>query len=77
MTWIDSPDGTLAFTRGTGFACVINYTDHRTWLPSGLESAQPILASGGSPRGTLAPATAAWFRLDPAAGAGEPSVTSN
>ena len=27
MTWIDAPDGVLAFRRGAGFACVINYTD--------------------------------------------------
>ena len=35
MTWLDAPDGVLAFRRGTDFACVINYSDDAAALPAG------------------------------------------
>ena len=64
MTWIDAPDGVLAFRRGDDFACVVNYTDHPVKLPPDLETAQPILVSAESPPGTLATAAAAWLRIE-------------
>jgi alpha-glucosidase len=70
MTWIDAPDGVLAFRRGADFVCVINYNDHPVTLPSGLDAAEPILLSTDAPPGTLAAAAAAWFRIDPGAATG-------
>jgi len=66
MTWIDAPDGVLAFRRGVDFVCVINYNDHPVTLPSGLDAAEPILLSAEAPSGTLAAAAAAWLRTTPA-----------
>ena len=65
MTWIDAPDGVLAFRRGADFVCVINYTDHPVKLPTGLDTAEPILVSAESPSGTLAAAAATWLRIEP------------
>jgi alpha-glucosidase len=66
MTWIDAPDGVLAFRRGADFVCVINYNDHPVTLPSELAAAEPILLSSDAPAGTLTAATAAWLTVDPA-----------
>ena len=66
MTWIDAPDGVLAFRRGVDFVCVINYNDHPVTLPSELDAAEPILLSTDAPAGTLAGAAAAWLRMEPA-----------
>jgi alpha-glucosidase len=65
MTWIDAPDGMLAFRRGADFVCVINYNDHPVSLPSGLESAEPIVLSTQAPPGTLAGGAATWLRVEP------------
>ena len=47
------------------FVCVINYTDHPVKLPTGLDTAQPILVSAESPSGTLPAAAATWLRIEP------------
>jgi alpha-glucosidase len=70
MTWIDAPDGVLAFRRGADFVCVINYNDHPVTLPSELAAAEPIRLSTDAPPGTLAAATAAWLKVDPATATG-------
>ena len=61
MSWIDAPDGVLAFSREPGFVCVINYNDHPIELPSGLADADLILSSGDPIDGTLAGCTAVWL----------------
>ena len=62
MSWIDTPDGVLAFQRGDGFACVVNYTDQPVDLPADLSTWKPVVASAESAPGTLAGASAAWLR---------------
>ena len=59
MTWLHSPPGALAYTRGDEFACVLNMSrspialpDHRTCL----------LASGPLDGALLPPDTAVWLR---------------
>ena len=61
MTWIDAPDGVLAFQRGDNFICVINYANHPIELPAGARNARHIIGTAESPTGTLAAESAAWF----------------
>ena len=69
MTWIDAPDGVLAFRRGADFVCVVNYNDYPVTLPAGLDTGQTILCSGESGSGTLPAAAATWLRIQlPSAG---------
>jgi alpha-glucosidase len=65
MTWLDAPDGALAFRRGFDFACVVNYNDQPVTLPTGLEDAETILQSTPAPPGTLPGGTAIWLRTAP------------
>ena len=60
MTWLDSPDGVLAFARGDGFACVVNLAAEPAVLPAhdGV-----LLASGPLADGLLPTDTAVWLRL--------------
>jgi alpha-glucosidase len=64
MTWLPSPDGVLAFDRGSGLRCVANLSGRAVALPSG---AAVLLASGPLPDGALPPDTSAWLRVTPAA----------
>jgi len=61
MSWIDAPEGVLAFSREPGFVCVINYNDHPVELPASLADAHVILSSGDPIDGTLAGCTAVWL----------------
>ncbi len=61
MTWVDAPDGVLAFRRGAGFACVINYADAPAELPGDLATWKPVLASAESEPGSIAGASAVWL----------------
>ncbi|MFF3437425.1 glycoside hydrolase family 13 protein [Streptosporangium sp. NPDC002721] len=67
LTWLDSPEGTLAFTRGDGFACTVNLTGEPVELPAPgrilLASAETAV-EGGVAR--LAPDSAVWWELDAA-----------
>jgi len=63
LTWIDAPDGVLAFTRGHGFVCVINYGDQPVLLAAPLAGAHLILSSDGSEPGTLAGCSTSWLQL--------------
>jgi alpha-glucosidase len=58
MTWLDSPDGVLAFDRG-GVQCVVNLSPRATRLPVGAEL---LLASCPPEDGLLPPDSAAWLR---------------
>src|ERR1700729_1993183 len=42
LTWLDVPDGTLAFGRDARFACVVNFSGDPVSLPDG---AQVLLSS--------------------------------
>ncbi|MEU4538817.1 glycoside hydrolase family 13 protein [Streptosporangium sp. NPDC023825] len=67
LTWLDSPQGTLAFARGDGFACTVNLTGEPVELPAPgrilLASAETAVA-GGTVR--LAPDSAVWWEPDAA-----------
>jgi len=61
MAWSPSDPNVLAFTRGDGFACVVNMSDHSVPLPPHDEI---LLASGPLDVDGLPTDTAAWLRLD-------------
>jgi alpha-glucosidase len=58
LTWLESPDGVLAFARPAGFACVINISAGPVPLPAHQEV---LLTSGPLDDGKLPPDTAAWL----------------
>ncbi|MBV6700334.1 glycoside hydrolase family 13 protein [Kitasatospora aureofaciens] len=58
LRWLKTPPGVLAFVRGEGLVCAVNFGD--TAAPAPV-AGPPLLASGPCPEGTLAPATAAWW----------------
>ncbi|MET7396581.1 glycoside hydrolase family 13 protein [Dactylosporangium sp. NPDC005572] len=60
MTWSDSPEDVLAFTRPGGFACIVNLAAHPVALPP---HAAVLLASGPLDGGLLPGDTAVWLRL--------------
>jgi alpha-glucosidase len=61
MSWIDLGADVLAYTRGPGFACVLNLSGGPITLPTG---STPLLLSGPlEDGGLLPPDTAAWLRL--------------
>lgn len=59
LTWLDAPDGVLAFARPGGFACAVNISAGPVTLPAHEEI---LLASGPLHGGKLPPDTAAWLR---------------
>ncbi|MEU6739993.1 glycoside hydrolase family 13 protein [Streptosporangium sandarakinum] len=67
LTWIDSPEGTLAYARGEGFACTVNLTGEPVEIPVPgrvlLASAEPVVADGVA---RLAPDSAVWWERDAA-----------
>jgi alpha-glucosidase len=56
LAWRPSPPGVLDFTRGEGFACVVNLSDADAPRPDG----EIILASGPLGPDALPPDTAVW-----------------
>lgn len=58
LTWLDSPEGVLAFSRGQGFTCVVNLSAEPYPLP---EHASILLSSGPVEDDLLAPDQAAWL----------------
>jgi alpha-glucosidase len=61
FTWLPSGPGVLAFSRGSGFACVVNLSDSPVPLPAG---ATVLLGSGpGIADGALPPDAAAWLAV--------------
>ncbi|GAA3042244.1 glycoside hydrolase family 13 protein [Streptosporangium longisporum] len=65
LTWLDSPEGTLAFRRGDGFACTVNLTGEPVALPA---PGRILLASAGTTvedgLARLAPDSAVWWGTD-------------
>lgn len=60
LTWKDSPEGTLAFTREPGFTALVNVSSSPVSLP---EDAEVMLASGPLTRYGSVPAdTTVWLR---------------
>ncbi|GAA3426096.1 glycoside hydrolase family 13 protein [Streptosporangium sandarakinum] len=67
LTWLDSPEGTIAYSRGDGFACTVNLTGEPVEIPVPgrvlLASAEPAVADGVA---RLAPDSAVWWERDAA-----------
>jgi alpha-glucosidase len=59
MSWLPSPEGVLAFDRGTSVRCVTNLSPAPAELPP---HAAVILASGPLADGLLPPDTSVWLR---------------
>ncbi|MCT4351799.1 glycoside hydrolase family 13 protein [Streptomyces sp. Je 1-79] len=60
LEWLDAADGVLAFTRGHGFVCLVNFTAGPVELPAHTE---PLLSSGPLAGGLVPPDTTVWFRI--------------
>lgn len=61
FTWLPSAPGVLAFSRGAGFACVVNLADGPAPLPAG---ARVLLGSGpDAVDGMLPPDAAVWLAV--------------
>ncbi|MFJ9631936.1 glycoside hydrolase family 13 protein [Streptomyces sp. NPDC101175] len=60
LTWLDAPDGVLAFQRDPGFLCVVNLSTEPYPLP---EHTSILLTSEPVEDGRLAPDQAAWLAL--------------
>jgi alpha-glucosidase len=58
FTWLDAPEGCLAYRRGSGFLFLLNAGDQPVALPSG----DVALGSGPLIDGWLPPNTAVWLR---------------
>ncbi|MEU2628325.1 glycoside hydrolase family 13 protein [Kitasatospora sp. NPDC007106] len=58
LRWIDTPPGVLAFVRGDGLLCAVNFGDEPALAPV---DGEPLLASGPCPPCTLPAGTAAWW----------------
>jgi alpha-glucosidase len=67
--WSASPDGTLVFRRGDGFACAVNLSGEPLVLPAARTT---LLRSDGAAGDALAPDVAEWYRLP----AGQPGGRS-
>ncbi|MFF6877347.1 glycoside hydrolase family 13 protein [Streptomyces sp. NPDC012474] len=60
MTWLDTPEGVLAFRREPGFVCVVNLSGAPYELPAHTEL---LLAGGPVGGGGLEPDQAVWLAL--------------
>jgi alpha-glucosidase len=58
--WLPSPDGVLAFVRGSRTACLVNLGERRAGIPDGSEV---LATSAPLEDGGLPPDAAAWVRL--------------
>ncbi|MBD3934682.1 DUF3459 domain-containing protein [Streptomyces chumphonensis] len=75
LRWLETPPDVLAFVRGDGLVCAVNFGTEPAVSPvAGL----PLLASGACPDGVLPGSTAAWYMSDPPAEApaGPPAGTA-
>ncbi|GAO08188.1 putative alpha-glucosidase [Streptomyces lydicamycinicus] len=62
LRWLDSPPQVLAFVRGDGLVCAVNFGTEPVPAPV---PGVPLLASGDCPAGTLPGSTAAWWMGTP------------
>ncbi|MGW0792732.1 glycoside hydrolase family 13 protein [Streptomyces sp. NPDC002911] len=63
LRWLETPPGVLAFVRGDGLVCAVNFGS--TAVPAPVPGT-PLLASGPCSDGELPGATAAWWISDSA-----------
>jgi len=45
LTWLPTPEGMLAFRRGNGLICVVNFTDEPLPLPASVTDGGPLISS--------------------------------
>ncbi|UQA92238.1 glycoside hydrolase family 13 protein [Streptomyces halobius] len=62
LRWLESPPQVLAFVRGDGLVCAVNFGTEAAPAPV---PGSPLLASGDCPAGTLPGSTAAWWTHTP------------
>ncbi|MFE7781321.1 glycoside hydrolase family 13 protein [Streptomyces nigrescens] len=62
LRWLESPPQVLAFVRGDGLVCAVNFGTEPVPAPV---PGVPLLASGDCPAGTLPGSTAAWWMHTP------------
>ncbi|GAA3595990.1 glycoside hydrolase family 13 protein [Streptomyces osmaniensis] len=60
MTWLDTPEGVLAFSRDPGLVCVVNLSPKPHPVP---DHNAVLLASGPVESGVLTPHQAAWLAV--------------
>ncbi|WP_258314416.1 glycoside hydrolase family 13 protein [Streptomyces sp. Act143] len=61
LRWLETPPGVLAFERGDGLVCAVNFGTEPVPAPV---AGTPLLASGPTPPGVLPGSTAAWWIND-------------
>ena len=61
LRWLETDPGVLAFSRGDGFACLVNFAPQPVSAPAG---ARLLLGSDAEVSEKLPPDTAGWFLLD-------------
>ncbi|WP_405482145.1 glycoside hydrolase family 13 protein [Streptomyces sp. NBC_00009] len=61
LRWLDTPPEVLAFVRGDGLVCAVNFGTAPVPAPV---SGAPLLSSGPCPTGVLPGSTAAWWISD-------------
>ncbi|MEU8828669.1 glycoside hydrolase family 13 protein [Streptomyces sp. NPDC048636] len=61
LRWLETPPEVLAFVRGDGLVCAVNFGTEPAPAPV---SGTPLLASGDCPVGILPGSTAAWWISD-------------
>ncbi|MET9801985.1 glycoside hydrolase family 13 protein [Streptomyces sp. NPDC006368] len=61
LRWLEASPGVLAFTRGDGLVCAVNFGTAPVAAPV---SGAPLLSSGPCPTGVLPGSTAAWWISD-------------
>ncbi|MFD7613975.1 glycoside hydrolase family 13 protein [Streptomyces sp. NPDC059828] len=61
LRWLESAPGVLAFVRGDGLVCAVNFGTAPVPAPV---SGAPLLSSGPCPNGVLPGSTAAWWTGD-------------
>jgi len=65
LRWLESPPGVLAFERGEGLVCAVNFGTSPVPAPV---PGTPLLSSGECPDGALPGSTTAWWVTDSAPG---------
>ncbi len=60
MTWLDAPEGVLAFSREPGFVCVVNLSADPYEPPA---HSALLLASGPLENGRVGPDQAVWLTV--------------
>ncbi|AWS44765.1 alpha-amylase family glycosyl hydrolase [Streptosporangium sp. 'caverna'] len=70
LAWLDSPEGTLAFSRGDDFVCTVNLTGEPVELPAPgrilLASAEPAARGDAPGTGPIAGGDLVWLASDSA-----------